>query len=150
MAKFKVPTEEAVTGILQMFVPDAEAKSGGADSYAFVGEFVDDEGELVSVCYSDFAASAGLGSALSMIPPAAAEEMLSSGELTPIAQDNLYEVMNIFSTVFMDDSTPHLKLVRVSPFADFAGADALGDARTVELSVQLGGYGDGALSFKAI
>jgi len=64
-------------------------------------------------------------------------------ELSEMAADNLYEVMNILSSLLMSDSTSHLKLSKVE-----LGADARITGESEEAySLDLGAYGKGELVF---
>lgn len=150
MPKFKLPSDEEVASILSMITQSCDVSDGDATDYAFAAEFVDSEGSVVSLCLSDLPLSAAMGAALSMIPPAAAEEMVSDGELTEMAEANLYEVMNMFSTLFMSDRTPHLKLTEVMPLADCTHLDASSTFETSNFSVDVGAYGKGSLSFRTM
>ncbi|MEM6708450.1 MAG: hypothetical protein AAF648_06665 [Pseudomonadota bacterium] len=150
MPTFKLPTEDALAKILEMVAPNSSAASTAADagSLVYAAEFEDDEGQLVSLCLADIAAAAGLGCALSMIPPGGAEDMRSEG-LSEIAEANLYEVMNMLSTVYMTESTPHLKLTKLVKIEDCPAANE--DRFEVgDWSLDLGAYGTGTLSFRTV
>jgi len=74
------------------------------------GLFVNSEGDPVAATMCDASFAAYAGSALMMLPPGAAEEAAETGDLTPVMEENVYELINICSRLFMGDNTPHLKL----------------------------------------
>lgn len=108
--------------------------------------YVNDDGEAVASCVCDLATAASLGCALSMIQPGGAEAMVEDKALSQNATDNLYEVMNIFSSLMMDDKSLHLKLNEVSAAND---SDASTEAWEVcGFTVDMGKYGEGQLEFR--
>lgn len=150
--KYKVPTDEKLTSMLRMIAgEDAIAKSADKkelDSVSHRGLFVDKDGELVATCSCDLPTAAALGCALSMIPPGGAESMVEDSELTKSATDNLYEVMNILSSLFMSDHSAHLKIDRV---AEGSGEDpSSAECSYTAFDLDLGKYGAGSLLFCAI
>jgi len=90
--------------------------------------FSDRDDVPVATCSCNLIAAANLGCALSMIPPGGAEAMIEDKELTERANANLYEVMNIFSSLLMNERSSHLRLVEVGvgapPVALEGGASA--------------------------
>lgn len=150
MPKFKLPTDDEIKAIIEMIAQSCTVTPGNQGDYKFAAQFVDDDGNLAGVCLSDFPASAAMGSALSMIPPAAAEEMCNDNELTEMADANLYEIMNMFSTLFMSDRTPHLKLTVVKPIDEAEFVAASSDFESSDHAVTVGGYAEGQVSFRAI
>jgi len=151
MADFVLPSDEGVQQMLAMVIgDDACVESGGESavhSFSHVARFVDDEDTLVGLCLADLELSAALGAGLSMIPPAAVEDMVAEKELTPIAKDNLYEVMNMLSSLFMTDQTPHLRLTTVDVFDETPEEIDVGDFSRVDYCIEAGKYGKGLLTF---
>ena len=133
--------------MLQMFVgPAAEAKDAAAPTvtdFSHTAIYIDSAGEKVATCAVALPTAAALGCSLSMIPPGGAECMVEDKELSGMAVDNLYEVMNILSSLLMSDSTAHLKLSKVE-----LGGDARieGEGEGVFI-LDLGAYGKGELVF---
>ena len=74
------------------------------------GVFIDQEGAPVAATMCDAPFAAFSGSAMMMLPPGAAEESAETGELTQPMKENVHELINICSRLFMSDHTPHLKL----------------------------------------
>ncbi|MGH1357337.1 MAG: hypothetical protein ACRBC3_01100 [Burkholderiaceae bacterium] len=117
MATFKTPDVASILQMLAMFMaeqPEVEKIDAYASSDAsHVAVYQDDDGVDVAMCYCDWKLAAGLGASLTMIPAAAVEDMVSDKELSQTVRENLYEVMNILSSLFMDDKSGHLKLTEV-------------------------------------
>ena len=145
--KYKKPDANQFTDMLQMFVgPSAEAKDASKASstdFTHTAVYIDDEDQTVATCVVALPTAAALGCSLSMIPPGGAECMVEDKELSATALDNLYEVMNIFSSLLMSDKTSHLKLKSVE-----LGMDARieGDAEQA-YEMELGSYGKGEAVF---
>ncbi len=137
--------------MLEMIVgPSAGAK--GAENFdvaeiSHTAIYIDKENNPVASCSCDMKAAAALGCSLSMIPPAGAEGMVDDGELSANAKDNLYEVMNMFSSLMMDDKSSHLKLAEVNPGADSSVAGET--VKEVCFALELGAYGGGTIVFNA-
>lgn len=150
MSKYKLPETKEMIHILEIFLedrPDIE-KLDSAESASHTARYCNDAGDIVAHCHFDWTLAAGLGAALSRIPSGAAEEMAADKELTKTASDNLYEFMNMFSSMYMNDDTDHLKLTEVVE----TGGDAatLGDGSLKShYSIDLGNYGKGTLVFEA-
>ncbi|MER2581337.1 MAG: hypothetical protein ABTR20_01275, partial [Candidatus Competibacter sp.] len=68
--------------------------------------------------------------------------------------DNLYEVMNIFSTLLMNEHTPHLKLATLYPDPGKLPADAKALLSAVkgriDFNINVPKYGAGAVSLLTI
>ena len=145
--KYKKPDAEQFTDMLQMFVgPAAEVKDAGAvasTDFTHTAVYINDDGETVATCAIGLPTAAALGCSLSMIPPGGAECMVEDKELSATAQENLYEVMNILSSLLMNDKTSHLKLKSVEPGVD---ARIQGEAEQA-FAMELGSYGKGEAVF---
>ena len=81
----------------------------GAEPVA-IASFIDDEDVLRACAWVDLAAAAALGAAMSMLPPARLEEMLSTGELDEEVYDNLHETFNIASALLNTETSVHLRI----------------------------------------
>lgn len=144
---YQKPDATQFTDMLQMFVgPAADARSASAVSstdFSHTAVYINKDGETVATCAVALPTAAALGCSLSMIPPGGAEGMVEDKELSAMANDNLYEVMNILSSLLMTDKTSHLKLSKVE-----TGSDARIEGAAEEAySLDLGAYGKGELVF---
>src|SRR5262245_24958155 len=81
-----------------------------APQASWCGVFRDDAGTAVAACLCDTEFGAYAGAALSMLMPNDAQAAVRNGALSAAMQANLYEIMNIFSSLLMNDHTPHLRL----------------------------------------
>ncbi|MFK8053468.1 MAG: hypothetical protein AB8F65_10895 [Woeseiaceae bacterium] len=153
MAVYKAPASEEVKEMISMFIPNgvdvSEAAAAADFEKSHAALFVNGDGNVVAACSVDLPLGAALGASLSMIPPAAAEDMVSDKALSSIALSNLYEVMNMFSSLFMDDSTAHLKLTEVIAVEDTPELTGPCELNTI-VEVQAGAYGKGIAQFVSI
>ncbi|MFK8031501.1 MAG: hypothetical protein AB8G18_14790 [Gammaproteobacteria bacterium] len=149
MAKYRIPSARSLTSMVEMFIPNAseatELEATDDSKLTHVALYYDKEGELAGLCCCDLPMAAGLGAALSMIPPATAQDMVKEGTLTDMADSNLYEVMNMFSSLFMDDNSAHLKLTEVLPYDDNLQKES--ELQSISFVLQAGGYGEGNIVF---
>ncbi len=147
--KFKQPEKAQLVEMLTMILgSDADAKGSkavDAGNIAFTAMYIDDDGANAATCACSLATAAALGCALSMIPPGGAEGMVEDKELTSTAAENFYEVMNIFSSLLMNDKSAHLKLASVNTGADTRmQGDGVGEDA---FDIDIGKYGKGELLF---
>ena len=151
MSNFQLPGAEALKELFDMVVGgDTEVSEAGAieiDQFSHVAHFVDDGDQLVGLCYASLPLSAGLGAALSLIPPDAAEDMVKESALTPVASDNLYEVMNMLSSLYMNDASDHLRLTVVEPSSGAPEGCDLAALARIDYQVDAGRYGGGQIAF---
>lgn len=146
--RFKKPDPAQLSDMLNMVIgADAEVSPTEVDAatLSHTALYIDDDGAPVATCSCSLPTAAALGCALSMIPPGGAEGMVEDKELTKMASDNLYEVMNIFSSLLMNDKSAHLKLDKVEASVD---ARLSGDGFEQDsFKITLGKYGAGELVF---
>ncbi len=153
---FALPNAKAMTQTLEMLfggtVPVAagkplDTKPGTGN---LIATFIDDHEKPVAVAVCDLPFAANAGCALSMMPAAVAKDAIKAKKLEQTMLDNLYEVMNILSTLLMTEHTPHLKLATMYPDPGKLPADAkalLGAVKgRADFSVNVPKYGPGALS----
>ena len=146
---YQKPEEKKLTEMLSMILGvDAVAKiatalAGPAPEYVAI--YVNREDEVVATCSCALPTVASLGSALSMIPPGGAKGMVEDNEVSKMATENFYEVMNIFSSLLMNDKSAHLKLAEV--VRDSEKQLKADGGEEVAFTVQLGAYGAGELVF---
>ena len=74
-----------------------------------------------------------------MFPVDLVNEEKKSGELTDIIPGNLYEMMNILSSQFMDETISHLRLSELKKADDMDGVDS--GPNTATFNVDMKGYG---------
>ncbi len=124
----------------------AEAAGLSEEEKQYVAVYLDDDDDLAALCYCDTGFAFGAGGALSMLPVDLVNEEKQSGELTEMMYGNLYEVMNILSSQFMDETTSHLRLAELKKAEDLDDV-ANGNVNTATFDVHIKGYGHGKLGF---
>jgi hypothetical protein len=151
---YPLPDVRKLHDILGMLFDGLDVKAGGtfdqtSHGGAWFGVFIDDAGTPVALCGADMKLAAGLAAALSMLPPTAAKEAVSSRELSSVMIDNLREVMNICTRLLLDSTGRHLKLDQVYSVAALpvaAAAILANPPGRREFSLQVPRYGGGVLS----
>ena len=153
MPNYKLPASPRLNETLDMIVgngviakEEGDLDLSGSSHFAI---YVNREDETVAYALCDLPVAAALGAALSMVPPGAAEDMVQSKELTEAATLNLYEVMNIFSALYMDDDTDHLRLTEVKPANDPSYAE-LSETKSTTYTIDVGRYGKGLVHFISV
>ena len=149
---YVVPTADSVKTLLAMlYGAELGANSCANDQVngRRLATFVDDEDKLVATCVCDQAFIAYSGAALSRIPKSAAEDMVTSNELSDAISRIFYEVMNMCSTLLMSDNSGHLKLAKTVDFeqAEDIVAAINGSENQPGFEVTIPGYGNGKLAF---
>lgn len=117
----------------------------------YVGTFVDDEAKLVAVCVMDLNLAAKMAAAITMFPPGAAEDAIDDGHVDEGLRDNLHEIMNICSRLYLTNTTPHLKHDKVVQVKDVepdvkAFIENRAELAMHSISVDLTKYGKGVAS----
>lgn len=150
MPNYNLPTASQLNETLDMIVGnEVSVKEEGSLDLKGASHFavyVNKQDETVAYAMCDLPIAAALGAALSMVPPGAAEDMVAEKQLTDAATANLYEVMNIFSALYMDDGTDHLRLTQVKGAND-PSFEALSDTKSTTYSIDVGRYGKGMVHF---
>jgi hypothetical protein len=153
---YPVPDEKKIHDILTMlYGNDVTLDSCDAtpieNDKNMLAVFIDDEGKPSTACACNYNFAAFAGAALTKIPVGGAEDAAESGDFSDMMLSNLYEVMNICSRMFMNDTSPHIKLDKVYKTFDEAPdnvRDAFQDTEErIDFDVSIPGYGNGAITF---
>jgi hypothetical protein len=116
---------------------------------SWCGVYRDDAGAAVAVCLCDDEFGAYAGAALSVLMPNDARAAVRGAVLTDAMRANLYEIMNILSSLLMNDHTPHLRLreMETLPSADAAVQEIVSaPSRRTAFRVDVPRYGSGRLA----
>lgn len=153
---YPVPSEKDVHEILAMLYGD-ELEMGSAESTpignsnSVLAVYTNDEDEPSTACVCNYNFAAFAGSALTKIPVGGAEDAADSGDFSEMMLSNLREVMNICSRMFMNNSSPHVKLDTVYKSIDDAPEDVktlFGNSEErVDFDVNIPNYGNGTITF---
>ena len=125
-----LPNVKAMTKTVAMLFGDDVKVAAGKPldtkpgSGNLIAMYVDDADKPVAAVLCDIPFAAYAGCALSMLPAGAAKDAIKTKKLEQTMLDNLYEIMNIVSTMLMDEHTPHLKLTTLYPDLGKLPADA--------------------------
>lgn len=116
--------------------------------------YVDDHLRTRAVAVADLPFSAYAGAAIGLVPVGGAELAVEERELSPMLQENLYEVLNICASLLNAAGHPHVKLYAVhhvgeTPPADVA-AFATVTGRRLDLDTKIALYGTGKLSIVCV
>ncbi len=147
-----LPDENSIHEMLSLMFGDNMSVSSTSEidySDTFAAVYVSPEGEPGAVCVCDISFAAYSSGALTLMPPASIEEVISSKELPEMHQANLYEVMNICTRLVINDKTAHLKLTEVLPVKEVTEVieQLKPSAERKDFEVSIPRYGSGTMSF---
>lgn len=115
-----------------------------------VAVYVDDTLRVRAVIACDLSFSAYAGAAIGLVPLTGADADREAGALSEGLRDNLYEVLNIASSLFNVPDAPHVRLYELHPAGAPIPPHVLGQCLTLgrreDLAVDIGGYGSGSFS----
>jgi len=157
MSTFVIPKEIEVKQMLGMLydsgldVKPTDLLPTESGSKSLIAVYVDDDDKPVTACACDYKFTAFAGAALTKIPKGGAEDAAASGDFSDMILGNLNEIMNICSRLFMDSSTPHLRLEKTYASPDDLPENALSlinsSSGRSDFDVEIPGYGDGKIAF---
>ncbi len=129
----------------EVIIEDSDAMD--LSTAAHVGLFEMADGTVVGMCHCDIGAAASLSCALSLIPPDIASEMVKEKSISDMAVLNLKEVMNMFSSLYMDDNTDHLRFTKLK---DSASKPATDFSQRLDFELPNTKYPGGRVSFEVV
>lgn len=119
-----------------------------------VAVYVDDSLRPRAVAVADLPFSSYAGAAIGLLPAAGAQDAIEAEALTETIAENLYEVLNIASSMFNVPDAPHMKIHVLHPIGAPCPPDALALACTLgrreDVEIEIAGYGKGRLSIVLI
>lgn len=77
---------------------------------ACVALYTDALERMCAIVVMDFNLSAYAGAALALLPPGGAQDVINEACMPDSYIENVYEVLNIFSSLFNKENAPHLKI----------------------------------------
>jgi hypothetical protein len=151
MDTITLPNSSAVTKMLESLLGrDVSVAAGGPAEGAWAGRYVTRANELAAVGVADLRLVSLAGSALSMVPPGAAQDAAHSGDLTEAMVENFHEILNVAASLIIDAGSEHVRLDGMKPASeldeDTATMAGTGTTRA-DFTVDIDGYGKGSLSF---
>ena len=146
------PTPQSVTSLLAM-IYGVDLRASSCDlaevSGEFLATFINEDDKLVAFCICDLKFVTYSGAALSMIPSAAAEDMVVGNNVTETVANNFHEVMNICTKLLMSDRSEHLKLAKTMNCKDASDVLTTMESCGTQISFEVNfpGYGKGRMAF---
>lgn len=120
------------------------------DTAASIAVYVDDQLRISALILCDLAFSAHAGAAIGLIPVGGAQAAIDDRKITDAMTENLYEVLNIAASMFNVAGADHLRLHALHPAGPPLDPQlrisALTLGRREDLSIDIAGYGAGAVS----
>jgi hypothetical protein len=141
---------DLLTDLLGKEVTVAPVDPPGGGPVPMTAVFVHDDLSLAGVIGFPLPLAATLAAAVGLVPPTGAQACVEDGELSPMLADNLREVCNILTSLFLQPGGPHVRLHKVYltgadvPTDVCAHLGALGNR--LDLDVGVTGYPGGTLS----
>ena len=131
-------------------VDTADLLTMSPDTTNWVAVYGGNTGKTTGVCVCDLAFAAHAAAALCLIPPATAKESISSRKLDPLLAENLREIMNVCSQLFVASESGRITLQSVTSAAQCNSEEAkkMASAPSQKCGMKLSieGYGDGMVS----
>lgn len=119
----------------------------------YVAVYTTDQLTLGSIVVLDLNAAGNLGGAIGLLPAGGIKDAIADKSLPASAVDNLYEILNVASSLFNADGSPHLKLYQLYEPGDPIPADVAvtipSPGRRLDLLVSIPGYGAGRIGLIA-
>jgi hypothetical protein len=114
-----------------------------------VAVYVSPDMSVNALCLMDLGASAYTAGGLALLPPGGCQDAVEEGELSGMHVEALHEVVNVLSALFNTPGAPHSKLHKLYAPGEEVAADLAGmlaGFNRIDLSLDIQGYGKGALS----
>jgi hypothetical protein len=116
----------------------------------WVAVYGGNDGKIVGVCVCDLAFAAYASAALCLIPTATAKESISSRKLDPLRAENLREIMNVCSQLFVAPESGRITLQSVTSVAQCVSEEAKkrvsAPSQKCGMKLSIEGYGEGIVS----
>lgn len=117
MSATPLPTAKEIRDLYEMLLgrtvevsPDYEILKPDEEFGCCVAFFNDAMGAICAACIMDLDLCAYAGAALQLIPAAGAQDCINNGYLDDNYIENVYEVLNVFSSLFNKEGAPHVSI----------------------------------------
>jgi hypothetical protein len=114
-----------------------------------VAVYVDPQLHTTALCLVDVPLAAWCAGAFALLPKGGLEDAIDDGELSEMHLEVLYEVVNVTAALFNGAGVTHSKLYKLYAPGEALPGDLAGLAAAfnrIDLSVEVAGYGSGAMS----
>jgi hypothetical protein len=119
-----------------------------------VSVYVDEKLKLGAVVGMNFPLTVYAGAAIGLLPPGGAKEAVAARIIPPPVAENIQEVCNIMTILLNREGAGHLRLYKVYMPGEIVPSDAssalLALGRRIDLTVAVGGYGEGRLAISLV
>jgi hypothetical protein len=120
-----------------------------SDGSHWVAVYSGSDGKTSGVCITDLQFAANASAALCLIPQATAKESVAKGKLDPSLVENLKEIMNVCSQLFVANDSGRISLQAVSlagQCSEETKSIVPSSPQKLGMKVSIEGYGDGKMS----
>jgi hypothetical protein len=118
---------------------------------AVVAEFINDASRLTAVAVGDLSFAGFVGAAIGLLPAGGVHDMIAEGRLSSMVVDNIYEVLNVTSSLFNTEGQPHVRIGTMhgpgGPLPGDLPAVVRRLTERIDVTVDVAGYGQGRLAF---
>jgi hypothetical protein len=136
-------------GLLGKDVTVAPGEPVSLNDGAALAVYVDPQLSTNAVCLIDVPLAAWCAGALALLPKGGLEDAIDEGELSDMHLEVVYEVVNVAASLFNGGGVTHSRLYKLYAPGEIVPADLAGLAagrNRIDLTVDVAGYGKGALS----
>ena len=148
-----LPDADAISKMLgSLLGRKVSVGAGDAPDGAWAGRYITRSETLAAVGIGDVRLVSMAGSALSMVPPGAAQAAADSGDPSEAMLENFHEILNVAASLIIDAGSDHVRLDGIAPadaLDEEAAALAASGTTRRNFTVDIDGYGQGTLSFIA-
>ena len=117
MSVTPLPTAKEICDLFEMLLgrtvevsPDYEILKPDEEFGCCVAFFNDAMDQTLAACIMDLDLCAYAGAALQLIPQAGAQDEINNGTLGDNYIENVYEILNVFSSLLNKDDAPHVSI----------------------------------------
>jgi hypothetical protein len=140
---------DLLEGLLGKDVTVAPGDPVSLNDGAALAVYVDPQLSTNAVCVLDVRLAAWCAGALALLPKGGLEDAIDEGELSAMHLEVVYEVVNVAAALFNGGGVTHSKLYKLYAPGEAVPGDLAGIAagfNRIDLTVDVAGYGKGALS----
>ncbi|MDO5672827.1 MAG: hypothetical protein Q4G30_08270 [Actinomycetaceae bacterium] len=117
MSETPLPTAKEIRDVFEGLLgrtveveTDYEIIDPHAEFGACTALFVDGLQRMYAIAVMDLDLAAYVGAALALLPPGAAQDAINEGNIGDHIIENVYEVLNVLSSLFNKPGAPHLSI----------------------------------------
>lgn len=140
-----LPKDEEVARLLAQLLNrhvtgEVQPRNARMSSPLYQGNYIDPEGRRWFSCMCDLPLAAYAGAALLSVPVSRAKENIAAGKLEELLEENIREILNIFSQCLNAPARLHMRLESVE-----LAQQPLPSPVQRQLKIAITGYGEGRM-----